>query len=108
MTKRGRPLDPEIDDAILEAAGRALRELIAFETSRAEQLLDSGVALVGLLRGWARVAVAGYIAGGRAAIDALRRADHDVLRCSPRVRRQNVARHFVRLLLQRSRNEGAA
>ena len=31
------------------------------------------------LRGWARLAVAGYVAGGLATADALRRADFDVL-----------------------------
>ena len=33
----------------------------------------TGAPLVGRLRGWARLAVAGYVAGGRAAVDALRR-----------------------------------
>ena len=39
-------------------------------------------ALVGSLRGWARVAVAGYVAGGRAALAAIEAAQYDVLRAT--------------------------
>jgi squalene synthase HpnC len=60
-------------------ASGALRSLMAFETQRARALLDSGAPLVGTLRGFARVAVAGYLAGGRAALAAIGQADHDVL-----------------------------
>ncbi len=78
----------------------AVRRLLAFETGRAEALLDAGPVLVGQLRGWARVAVAGYVAGGRAAIDGLRRAHWDVLARTPRVRRRDVLRHLARLLVR--------
>lgn len=71
-----------------------LRHLIGFETDRAEALLSSGAELVGTLHGWGRVAVAGYVAGGRAAIDALRRAHGDVLTTTPRVRRRDVVKHL--------------
>ncbi len=80
----------------------ALRRLMAFETERAAALLDSGVPLVGMLRGWARLAVAGYVAGGRAAVDALRRAGGEVLSATPRTRKRDVLRHLPRLLLTRS------
>jgi squalene synthase HpnC len=86
--------EQELDQPV---ASQALRRLIAFETGRAERLLDSGAPLVGLLHGWARLAVAGYLAGGRAAIDALRRARWDVLSGSPRVRRRDVLCHAARL-----------
>jgi squalene synthase HpnC len=78
----------------------AVRRLLAFETDRAAALLDSGAPLVGRLRGWARLAVAGYVAGGRAAIDALRRADFDVLTQAPKGRRRDVVRHVLRLLVR--------
>lgn len=78
----------------------AFRELMLFETSRATALLKSGVPLVGLLTGWARVAVAGYIAGGYAAARALRRADGDVLRRRVRTRRRDVAFAALALLLR--------
>jgi squalene synthase HpnC len=46
-------------------------ELMAFEIERARSLLDRGAPLVGTLRGRARIAVAGYVGGGRAGLDAL-------------------------------------
>ena len=56
-----------------------LRLLVAFEADRAGALISSGAPLVGTLHGAARIAVAGYIAGGRAALAAIARADYDVL-----------------------------
>lgn len=73
----------------------ALRRLMAFQITRAAELLDSGAPLVRLLHGWARLAVAGYVAGGRAALDALRRVDGDVLAGPPRPRRRDLIRHLV-------------
>ena len=70
-----------------EHASDALRRLLAFETARADMLLSEGAVLVGRLRGRARLAVAGYVAGGRAAIDAIEHADFDVLAGAPRARR---------------------
>jgi squalene synthase HpnC len=83
------------------ASTPALRRLMAFETERAAALLDSGAPLVGMLRGWARLAVAGYVAGGRAAVDALRRCGGEVLAGTPRTRKRDVLRHLPRLLLAR-------
>lgn len=57
----------------------ALRAVVGRQVDRAEALLDEGRPLVRALRGWARVAVAGYLAGGRATVAALRAADHDVV-----------------------------
>jgi len=42
-------------------------------------MLDEGAAIVGRLHGWARIAVAGFVAGGQATVRALRRAGGDVL-----------------------------
>jgi squalene synthase HpnC len=78
----------------------ALRRLLLFETDRAAELLDTGSALVGRLHGWARIAVTGFLAGGYATVDALRRADGEVLRASPRPRRRDVLRHAVALLVR--------
>ncbi len=61
-------------------AGRALRATLAFECARARELLARGAPLIDELRGWrARLAVAAFVAGGRAALDAIERADYDVL-----------------------------
>jgi squalene synthase HpnC len=60
-------------------ANPAVKQLMRFEVDRAERLLDEGAPLVGTLRGAARLAVAGYLAGGRAALAAIRKQQYDVL-----------------------------
>lgn len=71
-------------------AGPQLRELIGFEAERARAWLDAGAPLVSALHGWARLAVSGYLAGGRATLDALAAAGHDPLAVSVRPRRRRV------------------
>jgi squalene synthase HpnC len=73
----------------------AVRKLLAFETDRAAGLFREGRPLIRELRGWARLAVGGFLAGGLATVDALRRADYDVLAMTPRPRRTGVLRHLV-------------
>ena len=65
-------------------AGAGLRRLMAFEVERARALLDDGAPLVGRLHGRARIAVAGYVGGGRAALDAIDAAGYDVLAGPPK------------------------
>src|SRR5215471_19629897 len=60
-------------------ASPQLRELIAAEAAKAAALISAGSPLIGQLRGAARAAVAGYVAGGRAALAAVARARYDVL-----------------------------
>jgi squalene synthase HpnC len=86
------------DDLGAAAAGSALRELLAFETERGRRLLDEGAPLVGTLRGRARIAVAGYVGGGRATFDAIERAEFDVLRSTPRASRTGKARRALQTL----------
>lgn len=88
------------DELDRPAASPQLRRLMIFQIDRAAEMLDSGAPVVGLLRGWARLAVAGYLAGGRAALDALRRTHGDVLGGPPRPRRRDVARHLLLEALQ--------
>jgi len=57
----------------------ALRQLLAFEADRARGLLGEGEPLVGLLAGSARLAVAGYLAGGYAALARLEEGRFAVL-----------------------------
>jgi len=57
---------------------------MAFETDRASALLDEGAPLVGTLTGMARLAISGYVAGGRAALKAIRQGGYDVLRRTPK------------------------
>ena len=83
-------------DLAAPSAGPHLRALMAFEVERAGQLLDEGAPLVGNLHGSARVAVAGYVAGGRAALAAITAAGHDVLRATHKPRRGRLAREMLR------------
>jgi squalene synthase HpnC len=66
------------------AAGPDVIRLMAFEAQRARQLLDEGAPLIGTLRGAARLAISGYVAGGRAALRAITKAGYDVLRQTPK------------------------
>ena len=71
-------------DLTRASADESVRNLIAFEVNRARQVLDEGAPLVGTLRGMARLAIAGYVAGGRATLKAIETARYDVLRATPR------------------------
>jgi squalene synthase HpnC len=83
------------EDLAQASAPPQVRALIAFEAGRATALLDAGAPLIGTLRGAARAAVAGYVAGGRAALAAITAADHDVLRLTPRPRKPYLAAQLV-------------
>jgi squalene synthase HpnC len=84
-------------DGELRARARASRlpELIEFEVARARSLLDAGAPLIGRLPARAAIAVAGFVAGGRAALGAIERAGYDVLSARPRPTRAAFARAFV-------------
>jgi squalene synthase HpnC len=82
-------------DLAQASAPPKVRELMAFETRRAGELLDAGAPLIGTLRGAARLAVAGYVAGGRAALAAITAAGHDVLRETPRPGKRRVAGELI-------------
>jgi squalene synthase HpnC len=84
------------DDLAGPQAGQDVRNLIKFEVDRAERLLDSGSPLVGTLRGMARLAIAGYVAGGRATIKALRDGSHDVLKSTPKPGKADTIRFMAR------------
>ena len=79
-------------------AGRELRSLLEFEVERARALLDEGAALIRRVRGRARVAIASYVAGGRANLDAIAAARYDVLRKTPRATRLHKLRETVKVL----------
>ncbi|MFB7471711.1 squalene synthase HpnC [Kitasatospora sp. NPDC056184] len=67
------------EDLAAPAAGPAVRRLIAFEADRARTLLDRGAPLVGTVRGRLRLLLAGFTAGGYAALAAVEDAGYDVL-----------------------------
>ncbi len=67
------------EDLLAPVAGEPLRRLVAFECDRARELLGSGRALVASLRGFARLAITGFVAGGLAGLDAIEAAGFEVL-----------------------------
>jgi squalene synthase HpnC len=77
-------------------ASEPLRLLLAFETDRAGAWLDAGSVLVPALTGWARLAVSGYVAGGRAAARCLALSGYDPLPAPPKPRRADIARAWLR------------
>ena len=72
------------NDLAAPAAAEPVRRLMAFEAARTRRLLDEGAPLVRTLTGRPALAVAAFVAGGRAALDAIVRAGYDVLAHSPR------------------------
>jgi squalene synthase HpnC len=81
------------------AAGH-VRELIKFEADRAERLLNEGAPLIGTLHGAARIAVAGYLAGGRAALKAIRDNNFDVLASTPKPGKADTLAAMARCYLK--------
>lgn len=85
------------DDLLAVQTSESLRALLAFECGRARDLLDDGAPLVGRLRGRARAAVAAYVGGGRAALDALERSGYRVLPAPVKATRGARARAALRI-----------
>jgi squalene synthase HpnC len=77
-----------------------VKELMRFEVARARDLLDEGTPLVGTLKGAAKFAVAGYVAGGRAALTAIEQHGYDVLATTPKPRKPVLLRELVKVYLR--------
>jgi squalene synthase HpnC len=90
-----RRYDCTEQDLQRERAPEQLRRLLAFQVQRAGDLISAGAPLIGTLRGAARAAVAGYVAGGRAALAAIAAADYDVLAATPRPRKSRTAAALI-------------
>jgi squalene synthase HpnC len=91
------------DQLLAPTTAPGVRRVVALNVARAEHLLSTGGPLVGRLSGWARFAVAGYVAGGWATSAALRGQGYDVLARDIRPSRLRTAARMTRLLLRRSR-----
>lgn len=86
-------------DLLAPSAGDALRAVVAFEAARVRGLLEAGgLPLVASLRGRPRLAVAGFVAGGAAALGAIERARFDVLGRDARPRRTRFSRELLGVL----------
>jgi squalene synthase HpnC len=89
------------DGALSSSSNGPLRALIAFEADRARSLLAGGAPLARTLPLRPRLAVAGFVAGGRAALDGLPGGGRDHGQAVPRSRARAFAPAFVRSLLGR-------
>jgi squalene synthase HpnC len=87
-------------DLAQTSANDNVKSLLCFETKRATAILDDGAPLVGTLRGAARLAVAGYVAGGRAAIAAIERHGYNVLAATPRQRKSRFIKELAMTYLR--------
>lgn len=105
---RGRVYVPQEDlrrfgvsEADLGAAhaSPALKSLLAFESARARELLDAGTPLVKSIKGRSRLAIAGFVAGGRAALHAIAAVDFDVMPGPPKPTSRRTAREAMALLM---------
>lgn len=79
-------------------ASEAVRAAVAFEAWRARKLLQDGSRLVGRLHGPARVAVAGFVGGGLAALDSIARIGFDPISSTAHTSKLAAAGHTARLL----------
>lgn len=96
------------EDLLRPSASDALRELIAKEAGRARELLAAGPPLASSLPGRARLAVAGFVAGGIAALESLERAHHDVLSVRCRPSKRGVAEHMASVFISATFHKDAA
>ena len=106
--RRGRVYLPQVDlrragvspeDLAARSASPALRRVVALEVNRARRLLAAGPALAASLPWRTRLAVAGFTAGGQAALDAVVAANYDVLARPCRPRRRVFARRLAAVVV---------
>ncbi|MFB7466510.1 squalene synthase HpnC [Streptomyces sp. NPDC056224] len=89
-----------VTEADLKApsAGASVRSLVAFEVERARELLNEGTPLVGSVHGRLRLLLAGFVGGGRAALNAIAAAGFDVAPGPPKPTRSGLLREVVAVL----------
>ncbi|KOV70042.1 squalene synthase [Streptomyces sp. NRRL WC-3618] len=79
-------------DLAVPTAGASVRALIAYEAERARGLLNEGTPLVGSVHGRLKLLLAGFVAGGKAAVRAIAAAEYDVLPGPPKPGRIQLLR----------------
>ncbi|MDQ0936791.1 squalene synthase HpnC [Streptomyces turgidiscabies] len=79
-------------DLAAPTAGASVRALIAYEAERAQGLLNEGTPLVGSVHGRLKLLLAGFVAGGKAALRAIAAAEYDVLPGPPKPGRIQLLR----------------
>jgi squalene synthase HpnC len=79
-------------------ASSACRALLAFEAARARRMLGDGAPLMASVRGRLRLALAGFTAGGHAALDGLAAVDFDIYAEPSRPTTTRFGAHLARLV----------
>ncbi|MFF3749228.1 squalene synthase HpnC [Streptomyces sp. NPDC002018] len=92
-------------DLAAPTGNASVRSLVAYEAERARRLLDEGTPLVGSVHGRLRLLLAGFVAGGRAALASIAAAGHDVLPGPPKPTTPRLLRE-VGAVLRRAHREG--
>jgi squalene synthase HpnC len=92
-------------DLAVPSAGASVRALVAYESARARELLNEGAPLVGSVRGRLKLLLAGFVAGGSAALQAVADAGFDVLPGPPKPTKPVLLRE-VGAVLRGTRREG--
>lgn len=104
-------LPEELDAQAGTGGGRdasdPLRAVLAFEVKRARALFEEGAPLIDELHGRERLAVAAFVAGGQAALEAIERARYDVRAGAPQASGARRLLALARLLLQRRSRRAA-
>jgi squalene synthase HpnC len=88
-------------DLLARTPSRGFAELMTFEAARARSLLADGAPLIRRLPLRGALAVAGFVAGGRAALDALADGGYNVLSSQPRPARRSLAAKMIGTLWER-------
>lgn len=92
-------------DLAAPSGSASVRSLIAFEAERARELLNEGTPLVGSVHGRLKLLLAGFVAGGHAALHAIGAAGFDVLPGPPKPTTPSLLRE-VGVVLRKARREG--
>ncbi|MFF2010643.1 squalene synthase HpnC [Streptomyces sp. NPDC058195] len=92
-------------DLAAPSASASVRSLVAYEADRARELLNEGAPLVGSVDGRLKLLLAGFVAGGHAALAAITAAGFDVLPGPPKPSKPGRLRE-VGVVLRRARREG--
>ncbi len=79
-------------DLLAPNASAKVRALVKYEAERADDLLNEGTPLVGSVHGRLKLLLAGFVAGGRAALSAVAAARYDVLRGAPKATKLGLLR----------------
>jgi squalene synthase HpnC len=88
-------------DLLVPTTSPELRRVIALQVDRARELMGTGRPLIKRLRGWSRLAVTGYLAGGMATARALQDAGYDVLGAQIRPSKFRTIAEATRLMVGR-------